>query len=513
MPAKPTQYLSLPFSATSVVLKMCCLVIYSFTCSAWCALPAAQAGELPPGEDPVLLSKEIISGHPEHWGKGASKAILDKFGGTDKISGDRQLYRLLESPGITLDAPEVGGQVSREQLLDLLKHAVSAPGSTSRIIAAVTLQRSLEEYGLAYGIASGFLASGTLSTEDALSFLDNRYGYAKLEEAKNLHRQAAPGKEVMPDNDRVRDKLKALERSLPKSVSQESAIQVVYEFYSLMEEEQLGIAAYKPYRQFREVMEELNRSRIAQRRIFRSSIAMLQPRSGTVWQLNEAVNLEWQTTNIGEDKSLRFFLVKGEMVVQELGKFKNAGTAGNIRLNKNIDSGDDYRVVAIEMFPANKYYIAKVASPPFSIRRPVRKLPPAPTTEDVPPAIASLQKEAEPRLSFDGRSISYVKELTVDTGDIRISLWDHGRQDQDIVSIYLNGSAVVAKHSLTYHKTYFDVHLETGSKNDLFLYAHNLGKYPPNTVSIEIADNSSSENIVLNSDLKSCEAVLINVRP
>ncbi|NND79459.1 MAG: hypothetical protein HKN53_06145 [Maribacter sp.] len=54
--------------------------------------------------------------------------------------------------------------------------------------------------------------------------------------------------------------------------------------------------------------------------------------------------------------------------------------------------------------------------------------------------------------------------------------------------------------------------MDPSKKNDLFLYAHNLGEYAPNTVAIEISDGKTSENIVLNSDLKSCEAVLISVK-
>jgi hypothetical protein len=116
------------------------------------------------------------------------------------------------------------------------------------------------------------------------------------------------------------------------------------------------------------------------------------------------------------------------------------------------------------------------------------------------------------RTVFEGRKISYQKELFVDNEIITISLFDHGREDGDIVSIYLNGEQIVAKHVLTYKKKSFDVKLSLNKSNDLFLYAHNLGNFPPNTVSIEIKDGSNSENIILNSDLSSCEAVLINVK-
>ena len=132
------------------------------------------------------------------------------------------------------------------------------------------------------------------------------------------------------------------------------------------------------------------------------------------------------------------------------------------------------------------------------------------------PRVKSIVEKGTPekpaiRKSFDGRNINYVKELNVAGENIRINLWDHGRKDGDIVSIYLNGEAIVSKYLLEYTKKVFDITLDSSKPNDLFLYAHNLGRFPPNTVSIEITDGVVSENIILNSDLKSCEAVIINV--
>ena len=263
--------------------------------------------------------------------------------------------------------------------------------------------------------------------------------------------------------------------------------------------------------------------------------------------------------------------------------FKNENLKDGIVLNRSLPAGDNYKVMGIEQFPANKYHVAKFATPFFSIRkapRPEKKPAPTPEPEEevvaeivvpepapepdpvpapieeakpeepviVEPVIneqppkkeeikkepiieqapieqepveqvvedAAPKKESEEEIAlrnfFDGRSISYTKELLVEAENITISLWDHGRQDGDIVSIYLNGELVVSKHTLTYKKKVYEVKLNNAKPNDLFLYAHNLGRFAPNTVSIEINDGSTSENIILNSDLKSCEAVLINVK-
>lgn len=270
----------------------------------------------------------------------------------------------------------------------------------------------------------------------------------------------------------------------------------------------------------------------------KSNIQITNPNQSTVWTIPQEVSLEWTTQNIGAEKSIRFFLVRNEMVVQELGSFKNNGKADGIVLAKNIGSGNQYQVVGIELFPDDKYSIAKFVTPFFSISNKAsderkRKHEQAQLAKrgltkkqlrrqqkekkDKIQAISSNTAEtpAKPetsiRAEFDGRKISYTEELTFDSENITIKIWDHGRQDGDIVSIYLNGSPVVSKHYLTYYKREFKVKLSPNKSNDLFLYAHNLGDAPPNTVSVEISDGSKSENLILNSDLQSCEAVMISV--
>ncbi len=286
----------------------------------------------------------------------------------------------------------------------------------------------------------------------------------------------------------------------------------------------------------------------------RSVLNITSPNASTVWMLPNTVTLEWSTTNIGSEKTIRFFLIRDEMVVQELGIFPNTGYARNIKLAKNVGEGNHYKVMGIELFPDDKYNIAKFATPFFSIKKEVKILPavagqtnaaqpkttkqkaakpevkkttkrekrrlkkskrkmtsnldvktnPIPTSENVAPVTINREE-------FAGRNISYVKDLVFKSTEISIYVWDHGRQDGDIVSIYLNGKPVLSKYYLTYWKKEIKIKVDPNKPNDLFLYAHNLGDAPPNTVSIKITDGKTSENIILNSDLKRCEAVLITV--
>lgn len=237
--------------------------------------------------------------------------------------------------------------------------------------------------------------------------------------------------------------------------------------------------------------------------ISKTTIKINYPTSGTIWTAPSQVELKWNTKNIPAKKTIKFYLSKDDMVVQELGIFENNGFVNKIALHSGLQQGNNYRVIGIEMFPDDKYSIAKFATPFFTIN----KLP--------RPERVSIAKESEKpvvRNTFDGRKLNYVNEMSVGSTEISINIWDHSRKDGDIVSIYLNGEAVILKYPLEYYKKKIELTLDPSKPNDLFLFANNLGKYPPNTVSIEIVDGESSENIILNSDLKSCEAVLINVK-
>ncbi|MDT7828408.1 hypothetical protein RQM65_07020 [Pricia sp. S334] len=292
----------------------------------------------------------------------------------------------------------------------------------------------------------------------------------------------------------------------------------------------------------------------------KSVIEISDPDRHTVWTVSEPVKIRWKTENIAASKSIRFFLAKDDMVVQELGSFENNSSVEGIELAKNVGSGDHYQVVGIELFPDNKFRVAKYATPYFSIRNPMADARKAaalarieaknsagsdsrPKTSertgnsnkqsgehhvaehkknrsenlaDSKPSNSGIRTKIEPAASprdeFKNRKISYIKNLSFSTENISVSLWDHGRQDGDIVSIYLNGQPVVSKHKLTYKRKKVDFKLDRDKTNELFLYAHNLGKAPPNTVSIALTDGSTSEKIVLNSDLQRCEAVQIKVQ-
>lgn len=416
----------------------------------------------------------------------------------------------------------MGDYISKGLLLEILNQALNSPETVTAKLAKATINQSLAEYKAAYVIAEKYMGSDQLSLEESLRFLDNRYGYSKLDYAKQLletHTDQNKTAFEEKNKKKVIMKIKEIEKKYPDQIAWIDALPLLEEWYRLLEEGQVGLAAYAPYKEFKQTMDQLNQSRINDRINFRSTIKITYPDAATVWTQPGPVDLKWESSNIDSGNPIRFFLVKDDMVVQDLGTFKNSEYKDGISLRRGLPAGSNYRVMGIEQQPVNKYHVAKFATAFFTIEKAPRKSEPVATVATInkevitsdQPEIATVEVKPT-RSMFAGRTISYVKELEVDSEEIQIILWDHGRQDGDLVSIYLNGEEVIKKHLLTYREVLFEVKLDGTQKNDLFLYAHNLGRFPPNTVSIKIKDNSSTEEIVLNSDLKSCESVLINVK-
>jgi len=92
--------------------------------------------------------------------------------------------------------------------------------------------------------------------------------------------------------------------------------------------------------------------------------------------------------------------------------------------------------------------------------------------------------------------------------NVTISLWDHNIEDGDSIDLSMNDVVLLEKFRLTkkMHKIQITV---TDSITILKVKALNLGRKPPNTVSIIVSDGTNSKRIILNSNLIKSEALKI----
>ncbi|MEZ2414403.1 hypothetical protein ACA086_05510 [Muriicola sp. E247] len=531
-------------------------------------------------DNPIEVGKKIISDDPLPWTADEYQTILDQLGPVVALEQLDKNYLLLQSPWLGAEYlqgiyDEGVTSIPVEQLLDLLNMATTSPQQTSRKLAEVSLRQAMLEYDKAFKVAESLKGESLVAYGEAVGFLQSRFGYLKIKTAQNLLDESNKADKAVIDkktSKKIADRFKSIRKKYTDQIPLTNALNEVKAFYTLLEEVVSGLALVEPYTRFTQTITELNEVQLRERKHWHSGLEITHPAKGSVWTIPDEVYLQWTTENLPPEKTIKFYLLRNNTVIEDLGIFKNNSLAEGIKLNKTLPPGDNYRVMGIELFPADKFHTAKFATPFFTIdKRDPNTPPPAeeivladevstpeiveevvaseePVVAITPPVEAEPQKmevvvkeevaiieeeneveesadpvpqvieevveekKVEKRTDFDGRSITYVKELEVDNKIVQINLWDHGRKDGDIVSIYLNGYPIVSEYHLTYQKKGFELKLDPSQPNDLFLYAHNLGRFPPNTVSIEIIDGSDSENIILNSDLSRCEAVLINVK-
>lgn len=106
-----------------------------------------------------------------------------------------------------------------------------------------------------------------------------------------------------------------------------------------------------------------------------------------------------------------------------------------------------------------------------------------------------------------------VKTVKVRSPFITIEVYDHKKNDGDIISLNYNGNWILENYQIDKEKHTVDVQIEENisGRNYLILYAHNLGSVPPNTAAVIIDDGHKRQRYVLNSDLKQSDILYFTI--
>ena len=102
-------------------------------------------------------------------------------------------------------------------------------------------------------------------------------------------------------------------------------------------------------------------------------------------------------------------------------------------------------------------------------------------------------------LIFKGDTVDFQKTITVGSPDIKIYPYDHQKEDGDIVSININGVWVVNKYRLKKKSGAtggVNMTLQPEAENYLISKAWNVGRIPPNTLTVEIQDGVNPPQII-----------------
>lgn len=114
---------------------------------------------------------------------------------------------------------------------------------------------------------------------------------------------------------------------------------------------------------------------------------------------------------------------------------------------------------------------------------------------------------------INDRDLVIEHKIKVKKPTVKIMVYDHQIVDGDIISLFLNDELILEEYTLIKEKNVITVTLPEGD-NKLILYAHNLGKYKPNTAGLVVDDGTGKpQTLILKSDLNESGVLIIKYKP
>lgn len=169
--------------------------------------------------------------------------------------------------------------------------------------------------------------------------------------------------------------------------------------------------------------------------------------------------------------------------------------------------------------PVKKVTVYKNISPVKPIAKPVTPTPvvPGTTAKTVPLSITEFPVVAAAQISsfnlFKERSKDVSRVLEVDNDTLRLELFDNGQIDGDSVSVFLNNRLLLDKSMLDISGLKLTIRIDTSlAYDELAMFAHNLGNFPPNSALLVLYDGKKRYEIFLNSSLNSTATIRIRKR-
>ncbi len=114
---------------------------------------------------------------------------------------------------------------------------------------------------------------------------------------------------------------------------------------------------------------------------------------------------------------------------------------------------------------------------------------------------------------LQGRKVNKGRTITVHTDKVLISVYDKFTVDGDSISLFYGDSLIVQHLVLQKEYQSFELHLDFENPKQIILYAENLGSSPPNTAAIVITSGKDLTDVILESDLVTCDSFMLIYKP
>lgn len=113
---------------------------------------------------------------------------------------------------------------------------------------------------------------------------------------------------------------------------------------------------------------------------------------------------------------------------------------------------------------------------------------------------------------LNGRKVRKGRNIQVQSDEITIQVYDKNEVDGDSISLYYGDSLIVEHLAITHKKVSFTIKIDKTQPKQIVLFAENQGTTPPNTACVIIKDGRESTEVVLQSDFKYCDSVMLTYK-
>ena len=116
--------------------------------------------------------------------------------------------------------------------------------------------------------------------------------------------------------------------------------------------------------------------------------------------------------------------------------------------------------------------------------------------------------------AMTGRKNMQQGDIVVNTKQVSLQLYDNGIVDDDSVSVFFNGKLLLSHQLISETPITLNIELdENNPKNELILFAENLGRIPPNTALIIVTAGDKRFELFSKTDMKENAVLLFRYQP
>jgi uncharacterized protein (TIGR02145 family) len=262
--------------------------------------------------DPIEVAKDVINKSYMFWNPlGYNVAVASYTIGKD-VAMFGGGYLLMESPSIAKDMItggfyKVGESITEDIVLNIVESSVKTPKKLCKSISRSEIDEGLKEYKIAYDIASKYIKSKTLTRDEAIKFLNNRWSLYKLGLARELYNNTNGSETTINEslamtiikdfNSRIDKKLQN-QIDNTKSLNLTDFVFFINDLVKILQTKKTGLVQYQPYIDFNQKMTKLNNQIINEKQLWQNI------ENGDLSQLINYIGKYWFDVSKFENKTI-----------------------------------------------------------------------------------------------------------------------------------------------------------------------------------------------------------------